>query len=225
MARRPRTVFCDLPHHVTQRGNYRQDVFLGDEDRRRYLEWLHTYARKYGLDIWAYCLMDNHVHLIAVPRNETALARTLATVHMRHAQSVNRQHQLRGHLWQGRFFSCPMDETYLLAAARYVECNPVRAGLVTAPAQWPWSSAPAHLGGPADPLLDGAGWPEPPLLRRWAQLLATAGTPEEIDAIRRQTYSGRPLGTQSFVHQLEDQAGHPLAPRPRGRPRKTRTEG
>jgi putative transposase len=220
MSRKPRIVFPDVPHHVTQRGNYRQDVFSCNADRSQYLLWLREYAEKYGLEIWAYCLMSTHVHLIAVPRREDSLARTLGATHMRYAQYIHRTLKQSGHLWQGRFFSCALDEVHLITAARYVERNPVRARLVERATDWPWSSARAHANGEADAVVEGASWPTQEIRATWSDILAEPDKAAEVDAIRRQTYTGRPLGTDSFIARLETMAGRILRALPRGRPKK-----
>lgn len=129
MPRLARVVGIGLPHHITQRGNYRQSVFNSDDDRSRYLRWVAEYSGKHGLAVLAYCLMGNHVHFIAVPALEDSLARVFNSAHMRYSQYFNWKHKVSGHLWQARFFSCVLDSGRLLAAARYVERNPVRAGL------------------------------------------------------------------------------------------------
>ncbi|NOZ22775.1 MAG: transposase [Planctomycetes bacterium] len=221
MTRRARNVFPNVPHHVTQRGNFRMDVFHDDEDRRRYLDWLRHYANAYALELWAYCLMPNHVHLIALPHRPDSLARTLGLAHMRYSQYVNRKLNRAGHVWQGRFFSCPMDEAHLLTAARYVERNPVRVGLAERAEEWEWSSAGEHLEGRR---LPGAGWPEDELLAGWSELLAEEDDPSELEAIRTQTYTGRPLGDEGFLSRLERWAGKVLRPLPCGRPKKKRKD-
>src|ERR1035438_793046 len=143
--RRPRVVVPDFPHHITQRGNNRQLVFLTPDDWRRYLDLLARRAPEEGARILGYCLMGNHIHLIAIPEAEESLVRTLGRVHSEFALAVNRSQGCSGHVWQGRFFSCPMDEEHLRAAMRYVELNPVRAKLVATAWEWPWSSAQAHI--------------------------------------------------------------------------------
>ena len=222
MSRRARTVFLDLPHHVTQRGNYRQDVFLDDGDRQRYLAWLAHYAQRYGLAVWAYCLMGNHVHLIAVPRQPEALARTLAATHMRHSQAVNRERGTSGHLWQGRYYSCPLDDPHLIRAACYIERNPVRAGLVAHAMEWPWSSARAHALGEADRLVSGSSWPSADLALHWAEILGEDEDPSVTEEIRHHTSTGRPLGDGAFVARLEAMAGRVLRALAPGRPRKAK---
>ena len=146
MARLARVVVPELPHHVTQRGNRRQQTFFCDDDYRRYLDLMRQWCTQYQVQIWAYCLMPNHVHLILVPPSEDGLARAVGEAHRRYTRHVNFREGWRGHLWQGRFASFVMDEAYLLAATRYVERNPVRARLVDRAADWPWSSAGVHTG-------------------------------------------------------------------------------
>src|ERR1700675_1241107 len=146
MPRLARAVFAGIPHHVTQRGNRREDVFFGDDDRRLYLSWLKGYCDDHAVEVLAYCLMTNHVHLVAVPVRADGLERALKPLHMRYAQRINRQRGWHGHLWQGRFFSSPLDEAYLWAALRYVERNPVRARLGRRAENYPWRG-PAPLCG------------------------------------------------------------------------------
>ena len=148
MPQSARLVIPGLPYHITPRGNDRTAVFLGEEDRRAYLKFLLEYAQANTLSLLGYCLMDNHVHLIGVPGTTQALARGVGRAHLRYAQFFNWRHGHCGHLWQGRFYSCAMDEAHLVAAMCYVERNPVRAGLVAWAGDYPWSSAAAHLGQP-----------------------------------------------------------------------------
>lgn len=156
MSRVARIVVPGFAHHVTQRGNRRADVFETDEDRHAYLRFLTQYADKHGLSVWAYCLMTNHVHLVVVPEREDSLAKALRDAHTVYAMRFNTRTRLSGHVWQGRFYSCPMDETHLWTAVRYVERNPVRAGLVSRAEDYPWSSAPAHCGDCPPPCDEGA---------------------------------------------------------------------
>lgn len=121
MPRLARTVFAGLPHHITQRGNRRENVSFTEEDREVYLEWLGEYCQRHEVGILAYCLMTNHIHLVAVPSREDSLQRAPKPLHMRYAQHINRKRQWSGHLWQGRFFSSPLDEAYLWFCVRYVE--------------------------------------------------------------------------------------------------------
>lgn len=139
MARLARIAAPGIPYHVTQRGNRRQPVFFQEDDYRAYLQELWRQSERFGLRIWAYCLMTNHVHLIAVPDHEQSLARGLGETHRRYTRRVNFREGWRGYLWQGRFGSVPLDELHLIAAMRYVERNPVTAGLVSRAEDYPWS--------------------------------------------------------------------------------------
>ena len=214
MPRIARVVVPGLPHHITQRGNRRADVFFDDHDRRRYLFLLGRYAERHGLAIWAYCLMTNHVHFVVVPATEGSLGRAFRDAHQAYAAWLNRKMRESGHLWQGRFFSCVLDDPHVWACVRYVERNPVRAGLVGRAEDWPWSSAAAHCGHREDPLLSPVQmpWPVPdwPEYLRDEDAAATA-------VIRRRTSTGRPCGSQAFVEHLESALGRLLAPRKPGR--------
>ena len=147
MARIARAVAPGYPHHITQRGNRRQQTFFCEDDYLAYIELMAEWCRKYRVEIWAWCLMPNHVHLIAVPHTEEALSRAIGEAHRRYTRRINFREKWRGHLWQERFASFPMDEQYLLATARYIEMNPVAAELVQNPEDYRWSSAQAHLAG------------------------------------------------------------------------------
>jgi len=192
MARLARVVVGGLPHHVTQRGNYRQDVFLCDEDRTTYLAILKECAPPAGLHVVGYCLMTNHVHLIAVPGQPDALATALRRAHGRYAHWENARRSRTGHLWQNRFFSCVMDEPYLASAMRYVERNPVRAAIIAHPADYRWSSAQAHLTA-HDPLglLGLDYWTQRFTPPQWSALLESGDTATETE-IRSRTRTGWP---------------------------------
>jgi len=200
MARIARVVAPGCPHHITQRGNRRQRTFFYDEDYLAYIKLMAEWCRKCQVDIWAWCLMPNHVHLIAVPQSEEGLARAIGEAHRRYTRRINFREKWRGHLWQERFASFPLDETHLLLAARYVEMNPVAGNLTTDPAKYRWSSARAHLEGKNDdlvkvaPLLDRAG--------NWKKFLAMP-VAEEFELLRRHERTGRPLGGEPFVEELE----------------------
>ncbi len=153
MPRVARAVFADVPHHITQRGNRRENVFFTHQDRTIYLTWLSEYCAKHRVDILAYCLMTNHIHLVAVPSREDGLEVVLRPLHMRYAQRINRRRGWKGHLWQGRFFSSALDDAYLWAAMCYVERNPVRAKIVRKAENYRWSSARAHCQGHTDGVL------------------------------------------------------------------------
>lgn len=218
MARLARVVIPGLPHHVTQRGNRRQQTFFGDEDYAAYVDLMAEWCAARGVAVWAYCLMPNHIHLIAVPPEETALARAVGEAHRRYTRRINFREKWRGYLWQGRFASFVMDESYLLAAARYVEMNPVRAGLVRDPADWPWSSARAHLSGRDNELVRVA--PLLALAADWRALLDSAIPEEELRDLREHGRTGHPLGNKAFIERLERSVGRALGPGRPGRPSK-----
>ena len=205
---------------MTQRGNRRLPTFFCDDDYRAYIDLMGEWCGRRGVEVWAYCLMPNHVHLVAVPESEDALRRAIGEAHRRYTRRVNFREGWRGHLWQGRFSSFPMDETYLLAAARYIELNPVRAGLCEKPWDYPWSSARAHVKRRDDglvrvhPLLELAG--------SWRRFLRTPVPDEELKDLRRHERTGRPLGAEGFVERLERRLKRTLRPKPPGPAPKTK---
>jgi len=224
MARLARLVIPGLPHHVTQRGNRRQQTFFNDGDYAAYVELMAEWCREEGVAIWSYCLMPNHVHLIAVPKTEEGLRRAIGEAHRRYTRRINFREQWRGYLWQGRFASFIMDERYLLAAARYVELNPVRAKLVGQARQWPWSSARAHLSGRDDRLASVA--PLLAMIGDWKAFLRSAVPEEELRDLREHGRTGRPLGNSVFLDRLERLVGRilrPQKPGPKPKPRKPRS--
>jgi putative transposase len=218
MPRVARSVVAGLPHHVTQRGNRREPVFFSDEDRRIYLAWLGKYATKHGMKIVAYCLMPNHVHFVVVPAEEESLQRAFKPLHMRYAQHINRARGWSGHFWQGRFFSSALDEPHFLAAVRYVERNPVRAGMVMKAEDYPWSSAAAHCGLRVDPLLapEPSSWRLLEGIRDWSNWLAEGEDQPRSDLLRRNADKGLPCGSESFIRSLEAVTGRDLHFRPQG---------
>ncbi len=223
MARLARVVAAGVPHHVTQRGNRRQQVFFSDDDYRSYLELLGEGCRAADVAVWGYCLMPNHVHLILTPADPGGLRAALAEAHRRYSRRVNFREGWRGYLWQGRFASVPMDEAHLLAAARYVELNPVRARLTKQAEQWPWSSVHAHLAGQDDELVSVA-----PLRDRvsdWPAFLALGLDKAEHEAIQAGGRTGRPLGSAAFVTNLEQSLGRALAKQKPGRKPRLAEEG
>lgn len=226
MPRLARTVCAQVPHHITQRGNRREDVFFTDEDRQAYLDWLKEYAEKYKVDILAYCLMTNHIHLIAVPATEEGLQQVLKPLHMRYAQRFNRTRGWKGHVWQGRYFSSPLDDDYLWAAIRYVERNPIRAKRVRKAENYRWSSAGGHCGLRQDALLTK----KPYWCRQfegigdWSAWLTEGDETEKLGVLRRNIEKGLPCGSDKFIHKLEKITGRALQYRPRGRPRKDSDE-
>jgi putative transposase len=168
---------------------------------------------KFHVEIWAWCLMPNHVHLIAVPETEDGLARAIGEAHRRYTRRINFRQKWRGHLWQERFASFPMDESHLLAAARYVEMNPVSANIVANPADYPWNSSRAHLTAQDDSLTKVE--PLLSLVGDWNSFLSLP-TEEETAMFRKHERTGRPLGQLSFVQRLEEQLGRTLCPQKPG---------
>ena len=215
MARLSRLVLPGYPYHVTQRGNRRQQTFFEEGDYALYLDLLGEAAERAGSEIWAYCLMPNHVHLIVVPADEDGLRRTFADAHRRYTGFINARHRWTGHLWQGRFGAVVMDEAHLAHAMRYVSLNPVRARLVRQAQDWPWSSVRAHLAGEDDGIVRVA-----PALDRYGDFAAFLGDMDDDDnawrALRQSETSGRPLGDAGWIADLEARSGRILAPQKRG---------
>jgi len=218
MARMARVVIPGIPHHVTQRGVRRNDVFFGEADYELYIDLLSQFCTRAGTDVWAWCLMTNHVHLVMVPSSENGLRASLGEAHRRYTRYINVREDCRGHLWQERFHSFPMDEHYLLAAVRYVEMNPVHANMVERSEDYAWSSARAHLAGRDDglvtvkPMLDRVG--------NWREYLESGLDDATIGLLRKHSNTGRPLGDESFLDTLESKAGKVLRPLKQGRKRK-----
>jgi putative transposase len=212
LARQPRMVFAGVPHHVTHRGNRRGDIFLERTDRDLYSSLLHTVFELNAVDVWAYCLMRNHVHLLLVPWRTESLGRAIKQAHSQYARIVNRRQNWTGHLFANRFYSTALDDAHLWQAARYIESNPVRAGLVARAEDFPWSSARAHVRGIPDPLLS-SGRPFPGAIEDWSGWLSE-GLPETVlERIRNNTQTGRVTGHLD----LASSATAALrGPRPRG---------
>lgn len=220
MARKPRVVAAGVPHHVTQRGNDRRDLFLHDRDREVYLDAVFEYAERYHLAVWGYCLMTNHVHFIVVPERPTSLARVFGRTHSDYARYANQLRRGCGHLWQARFYSCPLDTPSAWQALAYVERNPARAGLVERAEEYRWSSAAAHCSG-ADPKgrMDLSAWRSVYTAERWqAVLRSSIGEEAFQERIRQATNVGLPLGEDEFVESLGRALGRWLRTRPVGRP-------
>ncbi|MDE2501188.1 MAG: transposase, partial [Alphaproteobacteria bacterium] len=166
-------------------------------------------CRAAGTEVWAYCLMPDHVHLILLPADEDGLRAALGEAHRRYTRAINSREDWSGYLWQGRFASFPMDEAHLLAAARHVERNPVRAKLARRARDWKWSSARAHLAGKGDGLVRVK--PLLALVPDWADFLRQGPAEESLQAIRRSERTGRPLGDAAFLKKLEKRLGRTLA--------------
>jgi putative transposase len=218
MARIARVVVPGCWHHVTQRGNHQQTVFFDDAHRRCYLELVRHYCERHSVRITGYCLMGNHVHLLAIPSCEGGLARALGRAHNDYSRWLNVERQETGHLWQNRFYSCALDEAHQWQALRYVELNPVRAGLVAQPAEWRWSSAAAHIAG-RDPagMIDWPDWRDRWSPEGWRQVLENGVDEADlIERIREATRTGRPAAGTEFLERIEAGIGRPLRPLKRG---------
>lgn len=216
MPRQARIVIPNTAHHTTQRGNYRQIIFDNANNYKKYCEWINEYAQENSVDVLAYCLMNNHVHFIVVPKEENSLAKLFNNTHMRYSQYLNKQRGLKGHLWQGRFYSCVLDDVHTYRAIRYVENNPVRAKIVKRAWDHEWSSASDHAGEREKPLIklkdirDRKGWKE----------YLQEDDPEMTKDMRIKTNRGLVVGTDKFVKKLENLLNRSLQCLNQGRPRK-----
>lgn len=208
------------PHHLTQRGNNKEKAFFDDEDKLFYLDVLQRYKDKYKMKILAYCLMGNHVHVLAMPEKETSLARGMGGTNLLYTQYINRKYNRSGRLWQNRFFSSVVEkEPYLWAVMRYIEQNPVRAKLVKRAVDYQWSSARAHVSGIKDDILSKESWFNEKEIKSYREFLSKDA--KEINAtIRRATSTGRPLGSEGFIKKLEMILKRDLFPKKGGRPKK-----
>lgn len=218
MPRFPRLVVPGFPHHVTQRGVRRQSTFFDEADFRAYLRLAAELRDSSAIDIWAYCLMPNHMHAVVVPAAEDSLSSYFGALHQRYAKRTNARHEWAGHLWQKRFFSAVMDESHTISAMRYVEMNPVRAGLCKRPEDWPWSSARGNLKIAPDSLIDRSNTKN--IVADWAGYLYQEEEAKNLQRLRRQTDTGRPAGSAEFVELLESRTGRRLRRRRAGRKKK-----
>lgn len=192
-----------LPHHVIQRGLQGRQTFLTDDDYATYLKIMTECCLSYGIDIWAYCLMPDHVHLIAVPKEKDALSNCLRVAHGRYTRYINQRTGNKGQFWQGRYSSHLLDAHYLIACARYIEINPVKREYVNQPEDWHWSSAQAHISKSKDPLVQIA-----PLLERvdinWRDFLAQSRPEKEADLFYLHEKNGQPLGNDDFLDMVKE---------------------
>jgi putative transposase len=218
MSRIARAVAPGYPHHVLQRDNYRQTIFDEDADYRLYLDMLGESAAKFGLSIWAYCLMSDHVRFVCVPKDADSLAKALNTLHMRYSQYFNDKKGRHGHLWQGRFMACVLDDPSVFEEVRFIETNPVRAGLAERAEDYPWSSARSHVIGEPDAVLvvgsdtgralnRMAGVPMCRAIPGWRSYLAAGGDEGIVKRTRERLKTGRPAGDAEFVRKLEEIVG------------------
>ncbi|MCW5964960.1 MAG: transposase [Bryobacterales bacterium] len=222
MSRTKRLVVTGCPHHVTQRGNYRQNVFFSEQDRAIYLNLLARYSADFDPQILGFCLMTNHVHLIVVPQRPNSVARAIGRTHNDFSRWLHIKQGKAGHLWQNRFYSCPLDPAHLAQAMLYVELNPVRAEITASPVDYPWSSARTHCGLESPPAwLDTAQWSARYPSQKWQEVLALGFAQSgDLDRLREATRNRRPFGTPDFIAELEAKTQQHLRPSKRGRPRK-----
>ena len=219
MPRIARVVVPRHPHHIVQRGNRRQKVFFSDLDKEEYLKILKEHCQKFGVQIWSYCLMDNHVHFIAVPEEEGRLSLAFGHAHWRYTKMINRREKWRGYLWQGRFSSYVLDENYLYAAVRYVENNPVEAGLVARAEDYRWSSARARILNIKDELLSDFFLTTE--IANWSEFLQSAYEEDpDKKLINVHLNTGRPLAAPEYIDWLQFRTGVKLSkskpgPKPR----------
>ena len=204
MARLARVVCPGIPHHVTQRGNRRQEVFRSRQDSLEFIDLLKTNCATAGLSVWSWVLMTNHFHLVVVPDHKNSLAITMRNSLSDYALSFNRQYGFNGHLWQARFYSTALESDHLWNAVRYVERNPVRAGMVANAEEYPWSSAAFHCGLRSDDPLVSLASPLIGAIDEWAAWLALPHFDDANDQLRRNTRTGRPAGSRAFVRLLEN---------------------
>lgn len=222
MPRIARVVAIGYPHHITQRGNYRQNIFINDAGREKYLSFINQESKRYRLAIAAYCLMSNHVHFIGIPESEDSMSNVFKYVNMKYSQYFNKKRGAGGHLFQGRFFSSVMDEIHISACARYIERNPVRAKITKKPWMYIWSSARVHCGLEQNDLL-GVNRLFDFLDEEkevWQRYIEQEDKEIDIQELRKQTRKGRPLAATDFVRKLERNLGRCLILKQRGRPRK-----
>jgi putative transposase len=204
MPRIARLVVPGMPHHIIQRGNRRQKVFFKDEDKKIYLEILKVQCLRFGVVIWSYCLMDNHVHFVAVPEDKESLGRAFGQTHRHYTRMINFREGWRGYLWQGRFLSYVLDQDYLYAAVRYIETNPIKAAIVAKAEDYPWSSAKARVLKLKDDLLSDFFLLEE--IKDWSSYLASINE-KETKLFESRLSSGKPLGSEEFIRKLEQLTG------------------
>lgn len=218
MARISRVVASGYPHHITQRGVRSLDVFQSDNDRDAYLCFLSEETARYDVEILSWCLMTNHVHFVAVPHHDTSLARAFGEAHRRYTRMKNIAENVRGYFFQGRFGSCVLDEDHLMAAVRYIELNPVRAGMVRYAWEYQWSSARFHMGIiETDPLVKDQTLLG--LVVDWEDFLFMEDIASS-DRLRLATRTGRPTGGEEFVDKIQNLTGRSLQKRKPGKRRK-----
>jgi len=219
LSRYRRLVVPGYPHHVTQRGVRKQTTFFDNDDFRRYLRLAKEMLEQSDIEVWAYCLMPNHVHAVVLPTTTKSLSSFFGPLHRKYARQTNQKYDWSGHLWQGRFFSVAMDEAHTVSAMRYVEMNPVRAGFCDRADDWQWSSAKANLGFATDPLVDRRSTMS--VISNWDDYLNQPQDEVQVDSLRTQTMTGRPQGSPLFLRTLETISGRRVTKALSGRRPKT----
>ncbi len=222
MPREARVVCANYPYHVTQRGNYRQVVFEDEEDKAVYLRFFIEYKEKFQVKVYAYCLMDNHVHFIVEPTTENGLALLFSRTHMRYSIYFNQKKGARGQLWQGRFYSCPLDKEHLYEAIRYVELNPIRAGITNKIDSYDWSSLKFHLSEKGELHIDSVD--EYLQIDNWKTYITEKADEEKIKTIRERTKTNRPAGSEKFIQNIQILSGKTFNFNPKGRPKILKNE-
>ncbi len=228
MGRLPRSIQAGSTYHAVNRGNNRAEVFGDDEDRASFLEALARAKERYPFRLYGYCLMADHFHLLIKPEAGESISRILQSLTVAHTARYHKRYETSGHVWQGRFKSPVVQEDdHLLVVLRYIEANPIRAGLVRDSGAYRWSSYRYHGLGEDDPLLspfpawETLGRTEGERRRRWRARLSATQKEAEVTSVRNSLRGGRPFGDPDWTAQMAERLGMPLVPRPRGRPRKT----
>jgi len=219
MPRSARFVLPGYPFHLTHRGNNKRQIFYSDEDRRKYLFWFEEARQKWNVQVLSFCLMNNHVHFIVIPESDFSLAKMIHTVHRRYAYYLNQKYKHSGHLWEGRYYSCVLDDNHLMAAVRYVERNPVRASIVGKPWGWVWSSAREHLGLEKS-IICLEGIHRFISMPRWREYIDQVEPTEDLEQIRKQTMAFKAWANDDFRGRIKQQYGIDLFLNERGRPKK-----
>jgi putative transposase len=220
MPRIARVIAVGFPHHIIQRGNNRQKVFFAQVTREKYLDLLKEYSQKWKAGILAYCLMDNHVHLLIRPQNKESLAKLMQGVTLSYTKYRNKRYNKTGRLWESRYYSCVVDEEkYLWAVARYIEQNPVRARMVRKPEDYSYSSACGHITGTKDEVLNEKLF-EGNESSDYVKFIRSAIPEKEINSIRLATKRNKPLGNINFLKKIEKLLNIDFRNNPPGRPRK-----
>lgn len=218
MGRIARIIYPGMPHHIVHRGNRHEKVFFNNIDRKRYLSLLAEACKRYMVEVWSWCLMTNHLHLLLSPADLIGLAKVMQCVAHNYALKINKQHNWAGRLWEVRYYSCVVHkDSYLWTVSGYIETNPVRAGLVAEPEQWEWSSARAHFLEKPDKYLKLKEWLDNDEREAYKRYVYEYLKQENIDKIQRTTNTGRPLGTDDFITELEKRLGRELRPKKAGR--------